>query len=103
MLVQLDSYRRQFDTRFAYAISTNLYGPHDRFNVDYGHVIPSLVMKFEQARRVGGSVEIWGDGSPQRDFLYAADAAAGLVALMDHGDGVYNLASRRLDDDPRIG
>nr|WP_276046529.1 MULTISPECIES: NAD-dependent epimerase/dehydratase family protein [unclassified Sphingomonas] len=93
MLVQLDSYKKQFGTHFAYAVSTNLYGPHDRFNVEYGHVIPSLLMKFEQARREGGIVDIWGDGSPQRDFLYAADAAAGLVAMMERGDGVYNLAS----------
>ncbi|MEG3125879.1 NAD-dependent epimerase/dehydratase family protein [Sphingomonas sp. GB1N7] len=93
MLVQLESYRRQFGTRFAYAISTNLYGPHDRFNIEYGHVIPSLLMKFESASRDGGVVDIWGDGSPQRDFLYAADAAAGLAKLMDQGEGTYNLAS----------
>ncbi|WP_242184596.1 NAD-dependent epimerase/dehydratase family protein [Sphingomonas sp. CARO-RG-8B-R24-01] len=93
LLVQLESYRRQFGTRFAYAISTNLYGPHDRFNVEYGHVIPSLLMKFECARRDGGVVEIWGDGSPQRDFLYAEDAAAGLALMMEQGDGSYNLAS----------
>lgn len=95
LLVQLKSYKQQFGMQFAYAISTNLYGPHDRFNVEYGHVIPSLLMKFERARQTGDTVEVWGDGSPQRDFLYAADAAKGLVAMMQRGDGAYNLASGR--------
>ncbi len=93
LLVQLKSYQRQYGTNFAYAISTNLYGPHDRFNVEYGHVIPSLLMKFERARQTGDVVEVWGDGSPERDFLYAADAAKGLVAMMREGDGAYNLAT----------
>jgi GDP-L-fucose synthase len=95
LLVQLESYRKQFGLDYAYAISTNLYGPHDRFNVEHGHVIPSLLAKFEAARRSGALVSIWGDGSPTRDFLYAEDAATGLVAMMERGLGRYNLASGR--------
>ena len=93
LLVQLESYKRQFGLDYAYAISTNLYGPHDRFNSDYGHVIPSLLSKFEAAKTNGSTVEIWGDGSPTRDFLYSSDAAKGLRLLMKSGSGRYNLAS----------
>ncbi|WP_029623662.1 NAD-dependent epimerase/dehydratase family protein [Sphingomonas sp. PAMC 26617] len=93
MLVQLESYQRQYGLDYAYVISTNLYGPHDRFNSEYGHVIPSLLTKFERAQREGGEVIVWGDGTPTRDFLYSKDAAKGLMLLMKKGDGRYNLAS----------
>jgi GDP-L-fucose synthase len=93
LLVQLESYQKQFGLNYAYAISTNLYGPHDRFNADYGHVIPSLITKFEQARLDKTPVNVWGDGSPTRDFLYGADAAKGLTLMMEKGEGRYNLAS----------
>jgi GDP-L-fucose synthase len=93
LLVQLESYNRQYGLDYVYAISTNLYGPHDRFNSDYGHVVPSLLTKFYDAEQNGATVEIWGDGSPTRDFLYSADAAKGLVLMMAEGQGAYNLAS----------
>lgn len=101
MLVQLESYRAQFGIPFAFAIATNMYGPHDRFDPLYGHVIPSLITKFVKAQESGDEVQIWGDGSPTRDFLYADDAARGLDLLMQKGEGAYNLAtgaSRRIVD-----
>ncbi len=93
MLVQLMSYQRQFELDWAYAIATNMFGPGDRFDSEHGHVVPSLIRKFLEASRSGRSVEIWGDGSPTRDFLHADDAAAGLTTMMERGDGAYNLAT----------
>jgi GDP-L-fucose synthase len=93
LLVQLMSYRQQFGIEYAFAIATNMYGPGDRFNTAYGHVVPSLLRKFIDARDTGDLVEVWGDGSPTRDFLYAVDAARALDLLMTHGSGTYNVAS----------
>lgn len=93
MLVQLESYKLQYSFPFAYAIATNLYGPHDRFDGEYGHVIPSLIYKFDRAAVAGSIVEVWGDGTPTRDFLFCEDAAAGLELIMRKGEGRYNLAT----------
>lgn len=93
LLVQLEAYQQQFGMSYAFAIATNMYGPHDRFHPQYGHVIPSLIWKFDEAARAGTVVDIWGDGSPTRDFLYAEDAARGLELLMSRGEGAYNLAT----------
>lgn len=93
MLYQLESYGRQFGLDYALALSTNLYGPGDRFDEAHGHVIPSLVRKFSLGAARGEEVAVWGDGSPTRDFLYADDAAMGLRVLMAQGSGRYNLAS----------
>ncbi|MCZ8375703.1 MAG: NAD-dependent epimerase/dehydratase family protein [Beijerinckiaceae bacterium] len=92
MLIQLESYKQQFGLQFAFAVATNMYGPHDRFDPVYGHVIPSLVVKFASAGS-DEKVELWGDGSPTRDFLFALDAAEALVLLMEKGDGAYNVAT----------
>lgn len=78
---------------WACAISTNLYGPGDRFDTVGGHCIPSLIAKFHQAAATGAKVEIWGDGNQCRDFLHVADAAAALILMMDHLRGAVNLAS----------
>lgn len=94
LLMQLESYRLQYGMDYVMALSTNLYGPGDRFDPEYGHVIPSLVYKFVKSRN-GTPVSVWGDGSPTRDFLYSHDAAEGLLLLMKAGSGVYNLASGR--------
>lgn len=94
MLVQLDAYQRQFGLNFAYAIATNMYGPHDRFDPQYGHVAPSLIAKFAAAAKAPGTrVQVWGDGSPTRDFLFADDAADALLLLLRKGAGAYNVAT----------
>jgi len=97
MLMQLQTYEMQYGSKFgyAYAIATNMYGPNDRFDINFGHVIPSLIKKFDDAARQEMIVSIWGDGTPTRDFLYSEDAANGLEILMDRGLGPYNLASGR--------
>jgi GDP-L-fucose synthase len=58
----------------------NLYGPRDNFDLEDSHVIPAMVRKFVEAERAGTpEVELWGDGTPTREFLYVTDAARGLV------------------------
>ncbi len=93
MLAQLEAYREQWGLEFAYCISTNLFGPHDRFDERHGHVIPSLISKFHRAAATGGHVSVWGTGTPTRDFLYVADAARALWRIGQAGSGPINLAS----------
>lgn len=93
MLAQLKAYEQQFDLRYAFVIATNMYGPDDRFDPEFGHVVPSLLKKFLDAEASGDQVEIWGDGSPTRDFLYSKDAARGLSCIMSDGFGPLNLAT----------
>lgn len=93
MLAQLEAYKRQYGLDYAYALMTNLYGPHDRFDTAHGHVIPSLVAKFHQAATGNGSVSVWGSGRARRDFLYSEDAAAALLTIGAKGSGVFNVAS----------
>ncbi len=93
MYAHLCAAREQSSLPFAFAISGNLYGPHDNFNVEHGHVIPSLVAKFFEARRTGKPVTIWGTGAAMRDFAHAEDAAQGLLCMMEHLEGPVNLGS----------
>lgn len=93
MLAQLTAYNEQYGLGYAYCISTNLYGAHDKFDENFGHVLPSLISKFSRACREGTSISVWGDGSPQRDFLYARDAAEALRLVAEKGEGAINLAT----------
>lgn len=94
MLAQLEAYKKQYGIDFTYMICTNLYGPGDRFDEKYGHVVPSLVARFHRASRLGQpEIVIWGDGSPTRDFLFSRDAAKAFVVAAEQGDGAYNTAT----------
>jgi GDP-L-fucose synthase len=93
MLAQLEAYRDQYGLDYAYCISTNLFGPHDKFDEQHGHVIPSLLSKFLRANQEGGSVTIWGTGTPQRDFLYSKDAALALRMIGEGFTGPINVAT----------
>jgi len=93
MLAQLQAYENSYGMPYSFAFCTNLYGPHDRFNTETGHVIPSLVKKFHDAIRAKTPVTVWGDGSAHRDFLYIKDAARALHTIMDNVTGPVNLAS----------
>lgn len=93
MLAQLEAFKAQYGLRFAYPILTNIYGPHDRFDSDHGHVIPSLVSKFFQSSRTGAPVSVWGTGVAERDFLYSEDAARALMLVAADHDGPINIAS----------
>lgn len=79
-----DAYYRQHGRDFRAAMPTNLYGPHDNFDLKASHVIPALMRKFHEAK-VGNaaSVGVWGTGKPRREFLHVDDMAAACVRLME--------------------
>jgi GDP-L-fucose synthase len=88
LLVQSQAYRQQYGYNSIFLIPVNLYGPRDNFNLETSHVIPALIRKcFEAQERGDPEVVVWGDGTPTREFLYADDAAEGIL-----------LAAERYDD-----
>jgi len=93
MLAQLEAYKDQYGLNFAYGISTNLFGPHDKFDEKFGHVIPSLISKFYKGQVHGESVSVWGTGKAERDFLFSHDAALALRLIAEEYEGPINLAS----------
>ena len=79
-IVQSLAYKQQYDFNSITVFVTNLYGPHDNFDLNSGHVIPSIISKIFNAKKLNQNfVELWGDGTPTRDFLYVDDAAEGIV------------------------
>lgn len=93
MLAQLMAYEKQFGMSWAYAVCANLYGPRDLYNIDYGHVIPSLVAKFYRAALDRTPVSVWGTGAAVRDFSFVEDAAAAIIAAHRQLGGAVNIAS----------
>lgn len=80
LLVQSQAYRQQYGFNSVFLLPVNLYGPRDNFNPASSHVIPALIRKCIEAQEAGiGEIEVWGDGSPTREFLYVEDAANGIV------------------------
>ena len=85
--VQAAAYRQQYGFNAVVVYPTNLYGPGDNFDLHTSHVIPALIRKFDEARERGDAqVELWGDGTPTREFLYVRDCADGLVHAVEHYD-----------------
>jgi len=81
------AYRRQYGSDFISAMPTNLYGPHDNFDLASSHVVPALIRKFHEARRAGHrEVTIWGTGAPRREFLHVDDLADACLFVMRHWD-----------------
>ncbi|GJL96481.1 MAG: GDP-L-fucose synthase [Hyphobacterium sp.] len=77
------AYRKQHGHDYISAMPTNLYGPGDNYNLETSHVIPALIHKAHNAKLTGASsMEIWGSGTPRREFLHADDCADALVHLM---------------------
>ena len=88
LLVGAQAYREQFGLRFVYLLPVNLYGPGDNFDLETSHVIPALVRKMIDAAEHGEEeVELWGDGSPTREFLYVDDAVEGIWLAANRYDG----------------
>ncbi len=82
------AYRAQYGRSYISAMPTNLYGPGDNFNLKTGHVVPALMRKIDDARREERSmVEIWGSGTPLREFMHVDDLADALVFLLRQYDG----------------
>lgn len=81
------AYRRQYGFRAIAAMPTNVYGPGDNFSLRDSHVLPALIRKFHEAKESGlGEVEIWGTGTPRREFLHVDDVADACVFLMERYD-----------------
>ncbi len=86
-IVQSMAYKQQYDFNSITIFVTNLYGPFDNFNENTSHVIPSIIQKIWNAKSNGkNSVELWGDGTPTRDFLYCDDASNGLILAAEKYD-----------------
>jgi len=80
--VQNKAYNEQHGCQFTSIIPCNVFGPHDNFNIQQGHVIPGLINKAHQAKRNGTAFEIWGTGAPLRQFIYSLDLAKLTVWVM---------------------
>jgi GDP-L-fucose synthase len=79
------AYRAQYGCDFISAMPTNLYGPGDNFDLTSSHVLPALIRKFHDARTMDRpEVEVWGTGSPMREFLHVDDLADACLFLMEH-------------------
>jgi GDP-L-fucose synthase len=91
-ITQVRSYRRQYGAAYICAMPTNLYGPGDNFDLESSHVLPALVRRFHEANRDGlDEVELWGTGTPRREFLHVDDLADACLTLL-----------RRYDDDAPV-
>lgn len=83
-----ETYRDQYGDNFISAMPTNLYGPNDNYDLKNSHVLPALIRKFHSAKLNGDAqVEIWGTGSPLREFLHVDDLADACLFLMNNYDG----------------
>jgi len=92
-----ESYNRQYGSDFRSVMPTNLYGPGDNFDLANSHVIPALIRKFHEAKVANAAeVEVWGSGTPKRDFLHVDDMAAACLHLMQ-----LDADSYRAQTDPR--
>jgi len=79
------AYRRQYGCDFISAMPTNLFGLADRYDLTQGHVVAAMIMKFHAAKTEGrDTVELWGTGTPRREFLYSEDMADACIFLMQH-------------------
>ncbi|WP_342089110.1 GDP-L-fucose synthase [Dyadobacter sp. OTU695] len=80
-----EAYRSQYDCNFISVMPTNLYGPNDNYDLNNSHVLPAMIRKFHEAKEEGKPfVELWGTGSPLREFLHADDLAAACYFLMQN-------------------
>ena len=96
LLVQGQAYREQYGFNSIALLPVNLYGPRDNFSLSSSHVIPALIRKCVDAREGRQpSIEVWGDGSPTREFLYVEDAAEGIIRAAEiyNGTEPVNLGS----------
>jgi GDP-L-fucose synthase len=93
MLAMLKAYEESYKMKWAYVVSCNLFGPRDKFDTEFGHVVPSLIKKFHEAKQRREKVMVWGDGNAKRDFMYIKDAARACYLIMDNINGAVNIGS----------
>jgi GDP-L-fucose synthase len=84
------SFNRQYKTRYAAIMPTNLFGPRDNFDLETSHVLPALLRKYHEAKKgKKPKVEIWGTGTPRREFLYVEDLADACLFMMNLDENRY--------------
>ncbi|TXB63717.1 GDP-L-fucose synthase [Vicingus serpentipes] len=91
-----ESYRRQYGDNFISVMPTNLYGPNDNYDPENSHLFASFIRKFSLAKRNNlQEIEIWGDGTPMREFLHVDDMADACIFLMENYDGeeIFNIGT----------
>lgn len=87
-----ENYRKQYGCSFISAMPTNLYGVGDNYHLQNSHVLPALIRKFHLAKENGDTeVELWGSGTPKREFLYVDDLASACLFMMQNYDGTEYL------------
>lgn len=91
METMVRAYNEQYKTNYFCVIPCNIYGPGDNFNLQSGHVIPSLIHKCHKAMEAGTDLEVWGDGSPLREFIYSKDVAQITEKLLYNTDFTGNV------------
>lgn len=85
-------YKKQYGDNFISCMPTNLYGPHDNYELKGSHVLPAMIRKFHEAKINGEkTVELWGTGTPLREFLYVDDMADACVFLLENYDGMEHV------------
>lgn len=83
----IKSYRKQYSYSWISLMPTNLYGPNDNFNIETGHVIPALINKFENAKRINNpKVKLWGTGNALREFMHVDDLASAVIFCLEKFD-----------------
>jgi len=90
------AYNRQYGTKYISVMPTNLYGPNDNFDLNTSHVLPAMIRRFHEAKEGKlPAVEIWGTGTPRREFLHVDDLADACLFLMNNyeGDEIVNIGS----------
>ena len=89
------AYRRQYGCDFIAAMPTNLYGPHDNFDLSTAHVLPALIRRFHEAKVCSEAPTLWGTGSPRREFLHVDDCAEACLVLMERhsGEDIVNVGA----------
>jgi GDP-L-fucose synthase len=91
-----DAYRSQYGCNYISAMPTNLYGPHDNYDLKNSHVLPALLRKFHEAKEAGvPEVEVWGTGTPRREFLHVDDLADACYWLLENYNepGLVNIGT----------
>ena len=89
------AFNRQYKTQYIAAMPTNLYGPHDNYDLSTSHVLPALLRKMHEAKiNSAAEVVVWGTGAPRREFLHSKDMADACVFLMNLPDDQFNTVTQ---------
>ncbi len=89
------AFNRQYKTQYIAAMPTNLYGPHDNYDLSTSHVLPALLRKMHEAKiNRAAEVVVWGTGAPRREFLHSKDMADACVFLMNLPDDQFNTVTQ---------